>query len=355
LDGAYTRVYDDAESYAAALRPALVQITVTQPGQFAASVTELRLGRLTLTRCDEILARIAHVELSPGQVVFTFLTGAGNGVFFAGNELQRNAIVRHAPGRDYYQRTMGHAPLASISLAVDGLADLQAVSGSYTSPLPPSLTVLPSAHAIQRLQRLHAVAVALAANAREVLQQSGVARGLEQALIEALHDCLNDTCQVNDSAGQRGHEAIMGRFAAALEASSGLNMFLPELCAAIGVSARTLRACCQEHLGMGPKHFLMLRSMNLVRHALLAADNEISTVTQLATEFGFWELGRFAVTYRELYGEAPSATLRRDPAPPRDNLSAAGERNSSVRQWVPGLGQPREHALAWGLSLAEAS
>jgi AraC-like DNA-binding protein len=95
-----------------------------------------------------------------------------------------------------------------------------------------------------------------------------------------------------------------------LEANPDRPLYLTEMCAAMGVAERTLRAACQEHLGMGPIRFLTLRRMHLVRQALLRADSSNATVTCVVTDYGFWELGRFSVAYRALFGESPSETLR---------------------------------------------
>jgi transcriptional regulator GlxA family with amidase domain len=95
-----------------------------------------------------------------------------------------------------------------------------------------------------------------------------------------------------------------------LEANAGQPLYLAEICAAIGVAERTLRIACEEHLGMGPIRYLTLRRMHLVRRALLRADPAKATVTQIATGYGFWELGRFSVAYRALFGESPSESLR---------------------------------------------
>jgi AraC-like DNA-binding protein len=45
------------------------------------------------------------------------------------------------------------------------------------------------------------------------------------------------------------------------------------------------------------------------RRALLSADSRRITVTEIATCFGFVELGRFSVEYRKMFGESPSQTL----------------------------------------------
>jgi len=63
--------------------------------------------------------------------------------------------------------------------------------------------------------------------------------------------------------------------------------------------------------------------MHLTRRALLLADPTAATVTEIATAHAFWELGRFAVAYRALFGESPSVTLRRAPGSGGDPAALA--------------------------------
>jgi AraC-like DNA-binding protein len=110
---------------------------------------------------------------------------------------------------------------------------------------------------------------------------------------------------------QAQHAVVMRRFRRVVEENLDHPLYIPEICQAIGVSSRTLQACCHEHLGMGPKHYLLLRRMHLARRALRQEAADTVSVTEIATRYGFWQLGRFAVEYQSLFGEPPSATLGR--------------------------------------------
>jgi AraC-like DNA-binding protein len=103
----------------------------------------------------------------------------------------------------------------------------------------------------------------------------------------------------------------MRRFHRVIEVNIDRPLYIPELCTAVGASERTLRTCCEEHLGMGPKRFLLLRRMHMVRRVLRASDPCETTVTENATRYGFWQFGRLAGEYKALFGEVPSTTLAR--------------------------------------------
>jgi transcriptional regulator GlxA family with amidase domain len=150
----------------------------------------------------------------------------------------------------------------------------------------------------------------LAENVPEIIGNPDAARGLEQELIEAMVGCLDPRQRRDNSLAQGQHAIVMRRFWRVVEENPEQPLYIPEICKAIKLPSRTLRMCCQEHLGMGPKRYLMLRRMHLARRALRQVGPDAASVTDIATRFGFWQLGRFAVEYQFLFGESPSATLR---------------------------------------------
>jgi AraC-like DNA-binding protein len=231
---------------------------------------------------------------------------------WSGVEMRVDHITRHSEGHDAYQLSSGPACFAAMSLPVEDIASIGAtMTGCDLSPPRDTRTVTPPPRAMAKLQRLHAAVGYLAENAPEIIANPDTARGLEQALIEAMVGCLSVVSVHEDTVAQRQHELIMRRFRRVVEENPSQPLYIPEICKAIGVSERTLRVCCQEQLGMGPKHYLLLRRLHLARRALRQASAGGTTVTEVATQYGFWHFGRFAGEYQSLFSESPSFTLHR--------------------------------------------
>ena len=247
-----------------------------------------------------------------GLALVSFRTDFGPSLVHRGVEMQPTNIVRHGEGQVYYQRSSGPASFGGMSLAVEDMAAIgEAMAGIDLKPPRDEILVTPQPAAMARLQRLHAAAGHLAEEAPEIIANPDAARGLEQSLIEAMVGCLAHGEVREDSLAQQHHELIMRRFHKVVEENPEQPLYIPEICKAIRVSQRTLLACCQEHLGMAPKRYLLRRRMHLARGALREAGRDAPAVTDIATRYGFWQLGRFAVEYQSLFGESPSATLRR--------------------------------------------
>ena len=85
------------------------------------------------------------------------------------------------------------------------------------------------------------------------------------------------------------------------------------LCRVAAIGERALRNAFYDVHGVGPKRWMLGVRLRDVRSVLTRADPGRTTVTNVATAYGFDDLGRFAAAYRKAFGESPSATLRRTP------------------------------------------
>ncbi len=73
---------------------------------------------------------------------------------------------------------------------------------------------------------------------------------------------------------------------------------------------QTLTVSFKSLFGFTPQRFLRLLKLNHVHYELLHSNPEESTVSRIASKWGFVHMGRFSAYYAELFGQQPSQTLQ---------------------------------------------
>jgi AraC-like DNA-binding protein len=308
-----TLVFDDPIPYQAALRGGEVEVLPVTKGEFHAKLILMDCDRLWTTYASENLPRVAHSALSAKRVFFSFLADTNQlPAQYCGLEVSSKQMVIGVPGSTRHIRTHGPCRWASMSVTPNDLsAASSALIGRELHAGSVTRLVYSQPANMARLMRLHRTSRQLVEEAPEIFRHPEVAKAIEHELVHAMVSCLADDSDIEVSLGWRHHSQIVRRFEEVLAANNDRPLHLEEICTATEASARVLRNSCQEHLGMGPLRYLWLRRLHSARRALVCADPSRTTVTQIATCYGFWQLGRFAVSYQGLFGETPSATLQK--------------------------------------------
>jgi len=309
------RTFIDPDAYHAAIAHA--DGVVTARGDFRADLATIQLDRVLLRHAGATLPRTAYSAIGPRQFAISFATDPRQRIYINGLELVPDAMVVFRAASEGHNR-FSASRWSSVALPhEDAAAAGQTLIGRELIAPPYTHLIKPSPPLFSKLVKLHKAVGHLAKAAPEVLAGAEVARALEEALIRVMIQCLSEGQGIEVSSVHWRHAAVMQRLENFLEANPDRTLHLTDLCAAVAASDRTLRILCHEHLGMSPTRYLWLRRMHLARRALRMADPTTTTVTEIATSYAFWELGRFAVAYRSLFAETPSATLQRPPEDPR--------------------------------------
>jgi AraC-like DNA-binding protein len=237
-------------------------------------------------------------------------------------ELEADSVFVMNPGVGYRkcwdrdaQQLMLKIPRRRLDwLAPNLLApDLAGAGGAQAITFAP--TVLPAGPLTDPLrQLLDQLAGHAPSSSLRYRQSPAAVRASENHIVRALlADIPYRIGAYRDSAGHCAVPHYVWRAERHMRANLHSAVSMSALADVAGVSKRTLQDGFQRFRGKTPSQLARDLRLDLAREALVRDGFE--KVTDVALEFGFTHLGRFAQAYAARFGESPSETLRRGRSP----------------------------------------
>lgn len=309
MPGSTTSVFGEPDDFCAALRGhGNVNLYLTGHGGFSARFTKLKMYRLRIAAVTENLSRIGFLAVPPDTVLVVLPIGDAPPPIWGGNQPANGDLMTFGPGHRIHVRTHGPCRWGAMWLSAQDLA------GYFHEMTNSTLTIAAGAQpwrAPKHMLRLHAAAIRAVEVRPKTIVDTEAAHGMEQQLVEALVKCLSGKPLQEQSRPGHWSQEIVVRFEELLESRRDGMFREDELGAALGVSAHSLRAGCMQELGMSPISYIRLRALHRVHSILQGRAVEVESVSQVARDQGFRDLGRFAESYRILFGQLPSTTSSR--------------------------------------------
>ena len=305
------RAADEPEEHAAAMHPLEAELLCPVRAPIHASILGLSLDNIGLQFNRQDTPVIGRVAPPLGMSALAVCLSISKRSVWHGRPVNDQVVVSYAGGAEHVSHSDGGFLVAilltpDITLARDairlGLTNLPQRRGTTEFLEPDTAAIRALRITLQR-------AMAVAKEGR-VLEFDGARSGLSATLTRIAATAISGehlAPRVRDASVSR--TAIVWRANEYLDSRQAEPVYIADLCAATGSSERTLRYAFLDVYGVGPNRYLQLRRLHAARRILRGRPAPTS-VTKVATELGFWDIGRFAEYYRRLFGELPSETLR---------------------------------------------
>lgn len=295
----------------------LVQLFTQWEGRFEQLSCGRFEGTLLVAGSRHILAHLATANQSmriqgregAGICSFSLVVPASVGSVWQHRRIEPGRLVARSGEVEVDHRTSKQACSLSYSVTEEGLRQATRAFNRTDPGRIGWLALNPPPAVFAALeQRIRRFIVALAQPSSTGPQD---ARVLEQecllATVEALYPQAASPTRLDLPLPVRGK--LAGRAEELMRARLQIPTGEIDLCTELGVSGRTLRLAFRERFALGPMAYFQTLRLNAARNVLKTADPEAVAVAQVAGQFGFSHLGKFAGYYRRLFGERPSDTL----------------------------------------------
>jgi AraC-like DNA-binding protein len=311
-----TIAFEDISQLERLLRVAKFELTQTGRGPLRGQADCLHVGGTRLVREIHRPAMVWTTAFEPQFVVFALPIRWEGELAYNGEPVRRGDLFRFSdPGGYFGRNAQGGREVISAGLSrqtvLETLAMLRGVDaddveiGNGALPLGETTADWLRATLAQLIDDTIAHPDVL----EDALLVTRRASDIETLLLDALAAAMESS-----RGSVRSYlypSKIVRRVEEYFLESPHRKVSLADLCAAAGVSAPTLYKAFDAVCDITPLKYLRLRRLSLARSTLRKATPHRGIVKDAALGLGLTELGRFAVEYRALFGETPSATLHR--------------------------------------------
>lgn len=212
-------------------------------------------------------------------------------------------IALHAPRQEFCVET---ATFSGFILGLDAALVQSATLQLFGADDVWTPTLLPSGATNTIRSLINWTAIEASNPTSLVANSASVAACVEKALLAAMMEAL---AVRGDVAEQKYLDEKTIREAEQwIDANLSQPIGVEDVAAMLQVNSNALRQTFYRLRGIKLAEAITLRRLDKAHAALRRAETG-QTVTSIATELGFFELGRFAVRYRKRFGEKPSETL----------------------------------------------
>ena len=189
---------------------------------------------------------------------------------------------------------------------------LQSAAGDRYAPLSHPIRFVnwrPRSHGAVRAwhRALDYVTATLAAP--DTAQQPLIVAATSPVLAGALLECYPSNLTEQDLAGDPTLPETL-KDAVAFIHHHAADISINEVAAAVHLTPRAVQYLFRRQLDTTPTEYMRRVRLHRAHQDLLAGDRSNTTVTEIAQRWGFAHTGRFAVLYRQTYGQSPHTTLK---------------------------------------------
>ena len=301
----HTSVIEDVDAMAAAIADGLeADYVQLEAKRFSARWTVVSAPGLVTQFAREDVAVVRRIRVPAGRYAFIVPLAVQESARWNARPVNGNELIVCGPGSECYACDPGGTTFAIVS--VPAASNTAGLASGFVRGSTSDGTVIPRARDARELQQ----------RLTRLFNKTASAGTIEPRAVRSAIGAVLDGCLKHAMAMERQVEGAVCRSRIVRRAEEffrrhvGEPVSIAQLSSVSGVSERSLRNAFYDVCTTSPKRYLRLWQLHQVRRAL-RAPLKASTVTDVATLHGFYELGRFAGEYKALFGEVPSETLHR--------------------------------------------